>query len=397
MATSNRLNNRLIRAEEEDTVLEDLCRIFRERESQILKSISQNVYCILNLVSVPVKSWYSAHSISNQLTAFRQSIDYQDVNHISPVDWDVILHRHVFPFWRRVHQHSNAWLSMETLQSASLSMRAVKHLTKEVDSTYAFVRSARYNILMTHCLAWYWLESVCAYHSQPCVTIDSSSMSWPCKLARYLYMVFETRLSTFSLRPSDYIPHLSSESQSFRTIGIIPLSIANCSPSLQLCVYMQMKRVLQVWLDFPHDDFADGQAWLLHNFISVFGSGSLLLDETWEIYHHMSKHVLGRQRNRTRTIFMHQLVPFFYYIQSCEASNKDSSARSLLDQYRTEHTMYESGKGQKEEGARFTSVEAMNSFEGRLQGQDDVRMNDVEADVAHSLSEDVSPSYPHSI
>lgn len=35
IATANRLNNLLIEADDEDTILDDLCRIFRERKSRL--------------------------------------------------------------------------------------------------------------------------------------------------------------------------------------------------------------------------------------------------------------------------------------------------------------------------------------------------------------------------
>lgn len=201
------------------------------------------------------------------------------------------------------------------------------------------IRSTRYHTyLMSHCLAWFWLESICAYHSQPHIARDTLSLSWPCKLARCLLMVLETRLSTFTLRPSDYIPHLSSEPQTFGTIGIKEYSIADCVPTLQQRVYLQMKRILQKWLDFPQDEITDSQAWVVQNFICVFGLGSLLLDEVWDVYQHVPKHVLGRSRKQTGTIFLHQLIPFFHHIRSCEAAVKTSSARTLLDQYNVEYS-----------------------------------------------------------
>lgn len=358
------------------------------------------VNIIFYLVSIPNNSWFSSRSISNQLISYRQSIScYDEDHHTASFDWNIVLHRHVIPFWSRINRRDAVWISMDTLRSASLSMRAVKHLTKDLESSYALIRSTRYHILMAHCLAWSWLESICAYHSQPHIAKDPLSNSWPYKLARYLYMVFETRLPTFTLCPSDYIPHLSSDPQTFRSIGFNEYTISDYVPILQQRVYLQMKRILQRWLDFSLDDMADSQAWLVQNFISVFGPGSLLLDETWDVYQHVPRHVLGRQRNRTHSIFLHQLVPFFYHIRNCEAASNDSSARTLLDQYHQEFTMNNS-RQQQVTPSICDVPEVTDSFQERLQDEEgymycvnnlaELSEEVMDVDMFHGPLEDVS-------
>lgn len=354
VATKNRLNNLLIRAKDEHTILADLCRIFRESKSISASLCTSFLTFFSRLVSVPTNSWLSEHSISSQLIAYRQSTSHI---HNSSSDWDLELRRHVLPFWRRINQRNEVWLSMETVKTASSSMQAMKRLTEGIHATYALIRSTRYHILMSHCLAWFWLESICAYHSQLHIARDTLSLSWPCKLARYILIILETRLPTFTLRPSDYIPHLSSESQTFRTIGIKEYSIADCVPTLQQRVYLQMKRILQKWLDFPQDEMADSQAWVVQNFVGVFGLGSLLLDEVWDVYQHVPKHVLGRSRKQTRSIFLHQLIPFFHCIRSCEAAVKNSPARTLLDQYHVEYVMHGSCRGDESATTYSSSIE----------------------------------------
>lgn len=373
IATANRLNNLLIQADDEDTILDDLCRIFRERKSMLfVHTIVLQSDLTYFLVYVPIKSWFSAHSISSQLIAYRQSTSYMDDSPPASFDWELVIRRHVLPFWRHVNSQVGVWLSIDTVKSASISMPAVKHLTSEIEATYALVRSTRYHILMSHCLAWSWLESICAYHSQPHIAQDIHSSSWPCNLARHLYMVFETRFSTFTLWPSDFIPHLFSELQTFCSIGMQEFSLVDCVPTLQQLVYLQMKRILQKWLDFPQDNMADCRAWLVQNFISVFGPGSLLLDEAWDIYQHVPKHVLGRPRKQIRTIFLHQLIPFFHHIGSCEAAFKDSPARTLLDQYQKEFSMVGSGRGQNAAVGHLSSIEVVDSFQGQSQSRDEV-------------------------
>lgn len=334
----------------------------------ILYCYAQCLFTSSVSVCFPQHNWFSAYSISSQLTAYRQSISYQQTS--PSLDWDVVLRRHVFPFWRRVSRHNEESPSMETLQSASLSMRAVKHLTDELNSTYAFIRSTRYHILLAHCFAWQWLESLCSYYSQPHVAKNADFTTWPSRLAQYIYIMLETRLATFTLCPADYLPYLPAEIQSFHTIGHMDYSILDCVPSLQQRVYLQMKHVLQKWLDFPQDDLADSRAWIVQNFIGVLGTGSLLLDETWEIYQHVPKYVLGRKSNRARTVFMHQLIPFYHHIDQCEAADKTSPARTMLDQYRLEHAEYGTGRDLGMVVARSNSIELVDSFQERISDGD---------------------------
>lgn len=253
-------------------------------------------------------------------------------------DWDVLLKKHVFPFCARVLRGDQDWLSIDTLRYASLSMKTVQYLTNEHLSSYAHVRLTRYYILKAHTFTWIWLESICAYYSQPNIAQDVLSTSWPCKLARYLYRVFtELHLTTIQLRPSEFIPHLSSNIDSFSVIGNNEWSLLESAPILQQRVYLQMKRILQRWLHFPQDGFADGQAWVLQYLVTAFGSGVLLLDETWQIYVHFSKYVLGRRKNRVRALYMDQLIPFLYGLRSCDAADTNSMARRYLDTYLCTH------------------------------------------------------------
>lgn len=283
-------------------------------------------------MTIPAKDWFSASSIVAQLEAYRNNPRVLGVAGSSNSGWENDLHRNVIPLHDQVAGKTADWLSMDTLRSASLSMIAVRHLTEPASVSNLSIRRTRFHALLAHSSAWMWLENICAYHSQPDVFNRSEYDSWPSKLARKLHdAIVELRLSNVTLTPSHYIPHLPAEPEVFQIFGNREYLDPHALPIIQQRIYHQMKHVLQMWLGFPVDPFADARAWTAQFLQAMFGIGVFLLDETWNIYVHLARTVLNRPSKNIRQMYMYQLVPFFHQIKLCEASRVNGVARRSLD------------------------------------------------------------------
>lgn len=342
LAINNRLNNRIIRQEEERIVTAEITEMVNRSRSHFQSALRPYSHPLFSFAAeFPTSAWFSTASITAQLQGYQNHPRIVKLSDQTTHNWENVLQKNVVPFCAQIARGNGTSLSMETLQTASISMTAVRHFTEEslLHST-ASTRSAHFHTLLAHSYMWAWLENTCAYYSQPDVFMDTESNSWICKLARRLHTAIkETRQSTIILQPSDFISHLPSDPDTIHLIGNREYDNIDQPSVLQQQLYIQMKRILQKWLGFPQDVFADGRGWTLQILQAMFGTGVFLLDECWSIYLYFSRHVLQRPSKNVRTVFMHQLFPFFHEIRHCDATPPDSDARRHLDEIMKHHCL----------------------------------------------------------
>lgn len=278
--------------------------------------------------------WFSAGSISQQLATYASSVSRVPLEPGSGGhDFMEVVRCHLHPLFTMINNPGADWLSLNTLETVSTGLAAMQHVVDQLQSLHAIERHARVSVMLCHTLTWAWLESICAHYSQSRFWYSTSSAvdGWAPKLARNVYTWLTSRLEAVSVRPSDYIPSLSNELETLALFGRNEIFVTQ--PHIQQRVYTQMKIILQKWLHFPTTKLEDGQAWTIDILIAAFGFGVLFLDETWNIFSTFAPRVLGRRSREVRNVHMHQLLPFAYRLQFCDAGISGSIARHALDQF----------------------------------------------------------------
>lgn len=251
-----------------------------------------------------------------------------------------VIRENVTPLFASINNREQSWLSEPTVVSVTTGVRALRHVASKLEELFALERHARMSIMMGHLYSWVWLESICAYYSQPDVLSSPcpNPTDWALKLARHIRGWMETRVTHVTVRPSDYLPYLSDKPDSFNVLGKNEWVVTFNAAIMQQRIYRKMKSILQRWLGYPIDRWSDGQAWVLDIVTRSLGFGALFLEETWDVFSHFTLRVLGKSIHNTRAMYIHQLLPFVYRVKSCDASSTSSIAYTSL---RTFESIYQ--------------------------------------------------------
>lgn len=334
-SSRNPLNKQVVVVGQEDRFEADMMNIFRNCEYALHKL----VWCVLisNTVSIPA-TWFSSASITSQIQSYKCSLTTAASSTRNQVDYDFVnvVRRNVAPLFSSIRNLGSHWTSTAMLHTVTSSVKAIRHVEEGLEKFHAVQRNVRMSVMLGHLVSWTWLESLCAYYSQEHVTSghmpDTNIWAW--KLARHIRLWFDNRQTQATVSPSHYIASLPATQDTFILIGGRNEYFVTFSEAAkQQRVYSQMKIILQRWLGFSTVRYADGQTWILDNLTSALGFGVLFLDKTWNIYSHFPTRVLGRNPRDIRHVYLHQLIPFVYRLQACDAANNSSSAHSGLREF----------------------------------------------------------------